>query len=303
MPATGSPPAVVTLALQLFWPAPRPPPPRRQAGTGPSLGNATCLSCHGAKKARSRCRPPAARSARCTMSTAQVRQERARADGVHRLPHGNQRQRAPHRKTRRRKQARLRAVPPRAGAEAATSSRPPPSDAASASWSRTSRPTRSSFHARPNKDDPAKLNASCNDCHDMHSFNVPATRHRRSAPSGAWPVRRCAAASATTTSSKTGPTRCTARKQSESTTRRRRSAPTATPRTTSATPRPTPVKLAITASCGNCHEDNYKSYKDTYHGQVNTLGYAYTAKCFDCHGSHDILPSKDPKSKVHPTTA
>jgi cytochrome b subunit of formate dehydrogenase len=42
-----------------------------------------------------------------------------------------------------------------------------------------------------------------------------------------------------------------------------------------------------------------KSYKASYHGQVNTLGYAYTAKCFDCHGSHGIQPSKDPKSKMH----
>ena len=33
---------------------------------------------------------------------------------------------------------------------------------------------------------------------------------------------------------------------------------------------------------------------------MNTLGYAYTAKCFDCHGSHDILRVDDPKSSVHP---
>jgi cytochrome b subunit of formate dehydrogenase len=58
-------------------------------------------------------------------------------------------------------------------------------------------------------------------------------------------------------------------------------------------------KLAITASCGSCHEDNYKSYKATYHGQINTLGYTNTAKCFDCHGSHGILAIKDPESKVH----
>jgi hypothetical protein len=32
---------------------------------------------------------------------------------------------------------------------------------------------------------------------------------------------------------------------------------------------------------------------------VNTLGYAYTAKCFDCHGSHDIQRMDDPKSSVH----
>jgi nitrate/TMAO reductase-like tetraheme cytochrome c subunit len=59
------------------------------------------------------------------------------------------------------------------------------------------------------------------------------------------------------------------------------------------------AKLAITASCGDCHKDAYESYKASYHGQVNRLGYAYTAKCADCHGSHAIEPSKDPKSKMH----
>jgi hypothetical protein len=59
------------------------------------------------------------------------------------------------------------------------------------------------------------------------------------------------------------------------------------------------AKLSITASCGDCHQDAFKSYKASYHGQVNTLGYTYTAKCFDCHGSHGIQPSTDPKSKMH----
>jgi cytochrome b subunit of formate dehydrogenase len=42
------------------------------------------------------------------------------------------------------------------------------------------------------------------------------------------------------------------------------------------------------------------SYKATYHGQISTLGYAYTAKCYNCHGSHEILRADDPDSKVHP---
>ena len=59
-------------------------------------------------------------------------------------------------------------------------------------------------------------------------------------------------------------------------------------------------KLVITQNCGNCHTDSLKSYTGTYHGQVNTLGYAYTAKCFDCHGSHAIQRAADPASSVHP---
>jgi len=60
------------------------------------------------------------------------------------------------------------------------------------------------------------------------------------------------------------------------------------------------IKLAIIQNCGGCHEANYKSYKDTFHGQVTTLGYAHTAKCFDCHGSHDIQRVNDPASTVYP---
>jgi cytochrome b subunit of formate dehydrogenase len=59
------------------------------------------------------------------------------------------------------------------------------------------------------------------------------------------------------------------------------------------------TKLVITRNCGSCHQDRLKSYKRTYHGQVNTLGYAYTAKCFDCHGSHTIQRVADPSSTVH----
>jgi len=61
-----------------------------------------------------------------------------------------------------------------------------------------------------------------------------------------------------------------------------------------------PFQLAVTKTCGNCHQDNFATYRDTYHGQVNTLGYAYTAKCFDCHGSHEILGVEDPDSTIHP---
>ena len=40
--------------------------------------------------------------------------------------------------------------------------------------------------------------------------------------------------------------------------------------------------------CGRCHEEIAKTYFDTYHGKVSQLGYTKTAKCYDCHGAHDI---------------
>lgn len=60
------------------------------------------------------------------------------------------------------------------------------------------------------------------------------------------------------------------------------------------------TRLLITKNCGNCHTEELKSYVNTYHGQVNTLGFAYTAKCFDCHGNHAIKRVDDPASSVHP---
>jgi cytochrome b subunit of formate dehydrogenase len=61
------------------------------------------------------------------------------------------------------------------------------------------------------------------------------------------------------------------------------------------------TRLVITQNCGNCHYESFKSYTETYHGQVNKLGFAYTAKCFDCHGNHAIKRVSDPASTVYPT--
>jgi cytochrome b subunit of formate dehydrogenase len=50
--------------------------------------------------------------------------------------------------------------------------------------------------------------------------------------------------------------------------------------------------------CGRCHEKIAETYFDTFHGKVSKLGYLATAKCYDCHGSHDILPVTDPRSHL-----
>ena len=60
----------------------------------------------------------------------------------------------------------------------------------------------------------------------------------------------------------------------------------------------TGFKLEIMDKCGRCHEDIAKTYFDTYHGKVSRLGYTNTAKCYDCHGAHDILPVADPRSHL-----
>jgi thiosulfate reductase cytochrome b subunit len=57
-------------------------------------------------------------------------------------------------------------------------------------------------------------------------------------------------------------------------------------------------KQNILQTCGKCHKDVAESYFETYHGKVSKLGKAAAAKCYDCHGSHDILAVSDPKSHV-----
>lgn len=57
-------------------------------------------------------------------------------------------------------------------------------------------------------------------------------------------------------------------------------------------------KLRIMGQCGGCHEAIAKTYFDTYHGKVSRLGYTKTAQCYDCHGSHDILPVADARSHL-----
>ena len=54
----------------------------------------------------------------------------------------------------------------------------------------------------------------------------------------------------------------------------------------------------IANQCGGCHKDVTDTYFDTYHGKVSQLGGAGAAKCHDCHGSHDILPTDNAKSHL-----
>ncbi len=57
-------------------------------------------------------------------------------------------------------------------------------------------------------------------------------------------------------------------------------------------------ELEVMSKCGRCHQEIAKTYFDTYHGKVSRLGYTKTAKCYDCHGAHDIQKVTDPRSHL-----
>lgn len=54
-------------------------------------------------------------------------------------------------------------------------------------------------------------------------------------------------------------------------------------------------------SCANCHHQRGASFKLTYHGKIQHLGYGgRVATCASCHDNHLILPRSNPKSQIHP---
>ena len=155
-----------------------------------------------------------------------------------------------------------------------------------------------SFHARPDKDDPSHAKAVCADCHATHDFAVPkkGTPEREQ-----WRL--------------TVPKTCGAKCHEDQLEEYETSIhgqlvmdkedpkgavcidchTTHEIRGTSSDP----FKLKNVEACGGCHLEELHSYRDTYHGQVNKLGFTYTAKCSNCHGNHGIAKVDDPASKVN----
>ena len=49
-------------------------------------------------------------------------------------------------------------------------------------------------------------------------------------------------------------------------------------------------RMQSTPICGSCHKDQLATYRDTFHSQLGLLGgYVQTARCWDCHGAHEVL--------------
>ncbi|MGD9583944.1 MAG: cytochrome c3 family protein [Lysobacterales bacterium] len=156
----------------------------------------------------------------------------------------------------------------------------------------------SSFHAKPNADEPDRPNATCNDCHNVHEFAVP--------PADA-PERKQWHLGISTLCGTCHEDQLDIWSASvhgrEVLEEHNPDAAVCTDCHTTHNIKGTSTdeaKLTIMASCGNCHQDRYASYKATYHGKITTLGYTNTAKCFNCHSGHDIEPSSNPDAPMHP---
>ena len=61
---------------------------------------------------------------------------------------------------------------------------------------------------------------------------------------------------------------------------------------------PHPAELAA-AACGSCHTGVDSIYESSIHGYALARGNQRAPGCASCHGSHNILPSSDPRSPTH----
>jgi nitrate/TMAO reductase-like tetraheme cytochrome c subunit len=52
-------------------------------------------------------------------------------------------------------------------------------------------------------------------------------------------------------------------------------------------------------NCGACHKEAEKEYQQGLHAKMIMKGTERAAYCNDCHGKHNILPSKNPKSMTN----
>jgi len=57
---------------------------------------------------------------------------------------------------------------------------------------------------------------------------------------------------------------------------------------------------AEAGKCGGCHEEYLTTFRDSFHGKANDLGFAVGASCPECHTPHHNLPVDDPESSINP---
>ncbi|MDP1733195.1 MAG: cytochrome C, partial [Sulfuritalea sp.] len=114
-----------------------------------------------------------------------------------------------------------------------------------------------SFHAKPDKDDPTKQMAICSDCHDVHSFDVPprGTQERKD-----WHLTVPTVCGETCHTDHLEDWTASAHGREATEKKNFKTAVCSDCHTThdivgSSTDK---AKLAITASCGDCHKDAYE---------------------------------------------
>jgi cytochrome b subunit of formate dehydrogenase len=152
-----------------------------------------------------------------------------------------------------------------------------------------------SMHARPRIDDQSHTNATCYNCHGSHDVK-PVDREERSENYLNFPNKCGTCHSDVLELYKTS---VHGKEWSEGNASAAVCADCHSRHGVGA-PHTADGRVEIAANCGNCHQDMMESYLETYHGKITKLGYGETAKCYDCHGSHQIQRVDNPASSVYP---
>jgi cytochrome b subunit of formate dehydrogenase len=64
---------------------------------------------------------------------------------------------------------------------------------------------------------------------------------------------------------------------------------------------PDDAKAAKPVNCAACHEQQSHSFGGSVHGLAHNAGSKTAASCRDCHGTHEVLPRRNPASTIHAT--
>lgn len=145
-----------------------------------------------------------------------------------------------------------------------------------------------SFHARLNKDDTPRPFATCNECHNTHTFDVPAKKDTEARAK--WKSNNpklCGASCHEDQLEEYTESIHGQQLLEEDNTDAATCSDCHTSHSVGNTSAQT-IKQAITESCGDCHEKEFKSYERTKHGKVAKHAGANTIRCADCHGSHGV---------------
>jgi len=58
------------------------------------------------------------------------------------------------------------------------------------------------------------------------------------------------------------------------------------------------ARTRMLSQCGGCHKEQAETFFETFHGKVSQLGGESSAKCSDCHGTHNILAPSNTASTL-----
>jgi len=157
-----------------------------------------------------------------------------------------------------------------------------------------------SFHAKENQDDETKVNATCSQCHNTHTFDIPPKdsearkEWRPSEPASCG--KGCHEDQLEEFEGSIHGEKLIDEGEGKAATCSDCHTAHSVGNTSAVT-----FKQKVLESCGDCHDDAFKSYERTQHGKLATHKGASTVRCMDCHGSHGIFlvtKLKDPRKMV-----